>query len=359
MDPAEIFEDSSALLEAMREADALTRKHHGDYATLERAIFLSWWCGKGDCAFCYMSTQKKRADPKKARRHPASILCEAELMRRIGWNVEFLSGGFGSYDAKGINEIAEMVALTTGRPVWLNVGEMSPGDLDLLGEAVEGITGAVETVSPQVRERACPSKPLEPIKAMLEDAKERGFGTGITIILGLGETPEDLPALLELVGELELDRVTYYSLNPHEDTAYADTPSPASLYQAGVIAATRLRFPDIKIIGGTWIDQLTNIGPMLLAGANGITKYPFLEMYGTRHGAKVEDEARAANRVLLGTFTDLEVIRGKSRLPEERDPLHVLGYTMPHISKEARKRTAALEGKKQDRIKSYLNEIMR
>jgi len=357
MDPDEVFKDSTTLLEAMKEADALTRRRHGDQVTLERAIFLSWWCSKGDCAFCYMSTQKGRADPKKARRHPASILCEAELMRRIGWNVEFLSGGFGSYDARGINELAEMVALTTGRPVWLNVGEMGAKDLDILGEAVEGITGAVETVNPKVRKTACPSKPLEPIIRMLKDAKDRGFKTGITIVLGLGESRGDLPALFDLMGGLELDRVTYYTLNPHHDTPYADTPPPASLYQAGVIAATRLRFPGIKIIGGTWIDQLSNIGPMLLAGANGITKYPFLEMFGTRFGAKVENEVEAAGRRLLGTFTDLEVIRGRKRLPEERDPVHVLGYRAPKVSREAEARATALEEKKQLRIESYLKEI--
>jgi biotin synthase-like enzyme len=146
-------------------------------------------------------------------------------------------------------------------------------------------------------------------------------------------------------------------LNPHHDTPYADTPPPASLYQAGVIAATRLRFPGIKIIGGTWIDQLSNIGPMLLAGANGITKYPFLEMFGTRFGAKVENEVEAAGRRLLGTFTDLEVIRGRKRLPEERDPVHVLGYRAPKVSREAEARATALEEKKQLRIESYLKEI--
>ena len=42
----------------------------GNLITLERAVFLSWWCDKGDCAFCYMSTQKdKIKDPTKARRN--------------------------------------------------------------------------------------------------------------------------------------------------------------------------------------------------------------------------------------------------------------------------------------------------
>ena len=64
----------------------------------ERAIFLSWYCAKGDCKFCYMSTQKNLIkDPRKARRSMASILAEAFLCKKLGWKIEFLSGGYESY----------------------------------------------------------------------------------------------------------------------------------------------------------------------------------------------------------------------------------------------------------------------
>ena len=43
----------------------------------ERAIFFSWYCSKGDCKFCYMSTQKdKITDPKLAKRRKESIIAE-------------------------------------------------------------------------------------------------------------------------------------------------------------------------------------------------------------------------------------------------------------------------------------------
>ena len=59
----------SDIFDIIKKANKTTLKHHGNLITLERAIFLSWWCDKGDCAFCYMSTQKdKIKDPKKARR---------------------------------------------------------------------------------------------------------------------------------------------------------------------------------------------------------------------------------------------------------------------------------------------------
>ncbi|HEX7468556.1 MAG TPA: radical SAM protein, partial [Methanobacterium sp.] len=60
---------------------------------------------------------------------------------------------------------------------------------------------------------------------------------------------------------------------------------------------------------GTWIDNLANIGPLILAGANGLTKFPLFKMFGTRYGKRVEEEVLWAGRKLQGTFTDLEILK--------------------------------------------------
>ena len=65
----------------------------------ERAIFLSWYCGRGDCKFCYMSTQKKRIkNPKLAKRRVESVLAEVMICKTAGWKIEFLSGGYESFE---------------------------------------------------------------------------------------------------------------------------------------------------------------------------------------------------------------------------------------------------------------------
>lgn len=350
-----MFDDSSTFLDVLKKADRLTRKNH-DFVTLERAILLSWWCDIRDCKFCHMSMQNV-TDPKKARRKPWSILAEAELIDRLGWDVEFLSSGYGAYGFDELKELVQMVAHVTKRPQWLNVGVLKGEELRF-GDEVKGIVGSVETVGAN-RKQMCPSKPLEPIKKMLKGAKEAGLKTGITIILGLGEGVEDIPALMELIGELEIDRITLYSLNPHDGTALADSPPPASIYQAGVIALTRLEFPKIQIIGGTWIDQLPNIGLMLLAGANGITKYPLFTMFGNRHGKKVEEEVKFANRRLLGTFTDMDVLIGERELEKERDPKFVFEYEGPEISEGAKETLARFEDRKNEMVESYIKEVQK
>ncbi len=308
--------ENHEIIDLLDKANTATLKNHGNKITLERAVFISWWCDKGDCAFCYMSSQKSKIkDPKKAKRNVNSILAEAELLRRIGWNIEFISGGYGSYTNEEIKNISQKIYEITGKPVWLNTGITK--DLDKFGEEIIGITGAVETANPILHDEICPSKSLEDISEMLELAGDFGFKKAITIILGLGELPEDLKYLFKLINDLGIQRVIFYSLNPHSETKYENFSQPASLYYAGSVAATRIKFPELEIITGTWIDNLANIGPLLLAGANGITKFPLFKMFGTNHGQRVEEEVKWAGKELIGTFTNFNQLKnGKSPSPD-------------------------------------------
>jgi biotin synthase-like enzyme len=312
------------VLELLQKANKITLAEHGRKIMLERAIFLSWWCEKGDCAFCYMSSQKpKIKEPEKAHRKLESVFAEAEVTRRMGWNIEFLSGGYGIFETSEIKEISERIYSITGKPVWLNLGITS--ELEDFGEEIAGITGAVEVANPKLHKRICPSKPLEDIVDMLELAGDLGFKKAITIILGLGETPDDLVYLWDLIENVGIDRITFYSLNPHKDTIYENSPQPPSLYYAGVVAATRIKFPSLEIVTGTWIDNLANIGPLILAGSNGITKFPLFRMFGTRYGKRVEEEVRWAGRELQGTFSDIKMIYSSNFADDELEP-HINQY---------------------------------
>ena len=293
----------SNIFDLIKDANEITLKNHGNLITLERAIFLSWWCDKGDCAFCYMSTQKNKIkDPAKARRNTNNIYAEAEMCKRLDWNIEFLSGGYESFTIPEIKNIASTIKEITGDGVWLNTGITT--ELEEFGSEITGITGAVEVANPKIHEKVCPSKKLDDISNMLDTANDLGFKKAITIILGLGETLEDVNYIIEYIKDHKIDRVIFYSLNPHKETIYANSSQPASLYYAQVVAQVRLAFPDIEIICGTWIDNLANIGILILSGANGITKFPLFKMFATKYGKRVEEEVKWAGRELKGTFTD-------------------------------------------------------
>ena len=277
----------SNIFDLIKKANKTTLDNHSNIITLERAIFLSWWCDKGDCAFCYMSTQKNKIkNPHKARRNVSNIFAEAEMCKRLDWNIEFLSGGYESFTTREIKEIATTIKDITGQGVWLNTGITD--ELDEYGSEIKGITGAVEVANPEIHERVCPSKKLDDISNMLDTANDLGFKKAITIILGLGETLDDVTYIIDYIKDHKIDRVIFYSLNPHKETVYANSSQPASLYYAQVVAQVRLAFPEIEIICGTWIDNLANIGILILSGANGITKFPLFKMFGTKYGKELK-----------------------------------------------------------------------
>ncbi|MDL2246984.1 radical SAM protein [Methanobrevibacter sp. OttesenSCG-928-K11] len=295
--------DSYNIINLVEKANKLTKKYHSDVITLERAIFLSWWCDKGDCAFCYMSTQKNKIkDPSKAKRQLNNIFAESEMCKRLDWNIEFLSGGYESFTTFEIKNIAETIYNITKKGVWLNTGITN--DLEEFGEEIIGITGALEVANPKLHNEICPSKPINQISEMLDTAESLGYKKAITIILGLGETIEDLDYLIDYIKDHKIDRIIFYSLNPHEGTIFENKSAPSSLYYSQVVATIRLEFPKIEIICGTWTDNLANIGILILSGANGITKFPLFKMFGTKYGSRVEEEVKWTGRKLQGTFTD-------------------------------------------------------
>ncbi len=267
----------------------------------ERAIFLSWYCSKGDCKFCYMSLQKpKIKNPKLARRRVQGIVKEAEICKKQGWNVEFLSGGYESYDIRELVEITKRVYEVTKQKQWLNLGVLKKEDIRRFLPYIEGVVGAVECINDKIRKETCPSKPLEGIENMLKDAGSLGLKKGITIIIGLGENEKDIPKLHRFIERYKVDRITFYRLNPHKGTIYKK--GPESEYYATWIAKTRIKFPKIEIIAGSWVDKLDEIDLLLKAGANAITKFPAIKLFGTKYAEKIEEKAKEAGRTFKGSM---------------------------------------------------------
>lgn len=294
---------NNEVLDLVTKANKITKNNHSDVVTLERAIIISWWCEKGDCSFCYMGAEKKRiSSPEKAKRRIDGILAEVEICARLGWNIEFLSAGYNSFSTEEIKNISKKIYEITKKGTWLNIGITD--ELKEYDKTIVGITGSVEIVNPELHKLICPSKSLEDISNMLNSAEDLGFKKAITIILGLGENLEDIIYLIDYIKEHNIDRIIFYSLNPHKGTKLGKSSPPSSLYYGWVVSTVRINFPKIEIICGTWIDNLANIGILVLSGANGITKFPLFKMFGTKYAKRTEEEIKWTGRELQGTFTD-------------------------------------------------------
>jgi biotin synthase-like enzyme len=270
----------------------------------ERALFFSWYCGRGDCKFCYMSTQKDMIDdPLKARRSKESILAEAIICKNLGWEIEFISGGYESFDIIEIAELLKGIVAITGKNQWINMGVLPEDDLIRLKPYLEGFCGAVECVNKEVHDRVCPSKPLHEIEDMYALCNTHGLKKAMTMIAGIGETIDDFPALKTFIEKNNVSRITFYSLNPHEGTIF--TESPSLDYYTAWIKKTRKAFPDINIIAGAWIDKPGYFAPLLDAGADSITKFPAIKAFGSEPARIVEQAIADRGWLFEGSLTTL------------------------------------------------------
>ncbi len=271
----------------------------GSKTWFERAIFFSWYCGIRDCKFCYMSTQPDKDYDKLARRTTESILTEVLLVKKIGWDFGFFSGGMGAYKKEEFRELLENVYKVYGDKIWISVGPLKRE------EFIKGVVGSIETVNERLHDELCPSKPIEPYLEMFDKAKKLGLRNAMTIIVGLGETIDDFPKLNAMIDRFDISKIHFFALNPQKGTIFEGRAPPSAEYQAEWIRKTREAFPDIEIQCGIWLNKMDRLPLLLEAGTDSVSKFPALKYFGSRKGKEFEEQIEKAGFKMRSTMTKL------------------------------------------------------
>ncbi len=299
------------LKKLISEAGTVYKQNFPMETCFERAIFFSWYCGIADCKYCYMSTQREKIEDKEkgkgkmARRSQSSIIAEALLCKKLGWEIGFLSGGHKAYEKEDFLKLLKNLNKATGEKFWLNVGPLSREEMKLFLPYTKGYVASIETINPKLHDFVCPSKPIGPFEKSLEFADEFGLKKAMTIIIGLGETIDDFELLNEFIRKHKIDKIHFYSLNPQKGTIFEKSKSVTKEYQAEWIARTRIAFPKIDIQCGIWLDKVDNVALLLEAGANSISKFPAIRCFNSKYANEVERQAKLAGRSFKGTLTKI------------------------------------------------------
>lgn len=303
--------------ELLAESDKIFLDKYGKDVFFGRCIFLSWYCERGTCKFCFRATtHHKIKHANKARRSKASILTDAFFGKMLGWPVEFLTGGFGIFEFDEIVEIAKGVSEIYGNKIWVNLGLLEKEQMEQLKPYVEGICASIETVEPNLHNDICPDKPIEPYEDMLDLAGEMGFKKSMTVVIGLEEKREDIELLFDFIEKHNLDQVTFYALKPVQGSPYKESPAPD--YYAWWIAKTRIRFPDLRIVAGLTPKNPDYTKIILQAGANSITKFPVLKKFNTEDTRYIEKMVEEAGRNFTSNLTklpDIDFMAEVDKLP--------------------------------------------
>ncbi|MBL7051373.1 radical SAM protein [Candidatus Woesearchaeota archaeon] len=296
----------------IQKANQTYLKHFNKETYFERALFFSWYCGLGDCTFCYMSINQTKQDPKKAKRTFSSILAETLISKELNWKIEFISGGYQSYTKKELLFLIKAIHSITKEKQWLNIGTLNKKELTMFKPFTKGYAGTIETVNWELRKKVCPSKTLQPILKTFQHCDELKLKKAITIILGLGETIKDFQNLKQFIKQHKISKVTFYTLNPHPGTPFKNPPTKK--YASKWIAKTRIEFPKLHIIAGAWIDKTDYYSALLKAGANNITKMPSIRKFNSKELKNIESEVKKAGRIFKSKLTKLPDINWDKKI---------------------------------------------
>lgn len=287
----------------IEEASKVYNENFPSVTCFERAIFISWFCAKPTCKFCYMYTIKDQIkNPRKARRRLSSIFAETLIARILNWKIGFLSAGIASWSTKELEPVLAGMHEIMGEKIWLNLGTLRESQIKALLPHIKGLTGTIETVNWKKRQFIVPDKPIEEIEKMFVLADKYNLKKSITIIIGLGETTDDFPSLADVVNKYKVDRINFYRLVPHEGSLF--NKGPSTEYYTEWIAKTRIEFPKLDIVAGSWPNRTDEIPELLRAGANSITKLPAIKYFGRKPAIRIQEGAEKAGRKFESELTE-------------------------------------------------------
>lgn len=293
-------EEHLATEELLEEASATFASHFKPETWFERTINISWQNAM-NCTLCNLaSKQIPQSHPLSARRSLASLSAEAYLAKHLSWKVQ-MTPGYLQHDIQNVLQICKKMVSILDEKVWLETHPIPGADIDMLKPYLAGITVPLESVSKGVRKRYYVSHPLHHYIALLDDASH--LRKGVTIMLGMGETLDDIPELHHFIQTNKVDKVTFLPLIPHKNTPFKKSPS--SFYVTRWIAETRIAFPTVEISAGTWKGRVAEVGLFLKAGANAITKFPAVRRFNSEDAQSIEQEIATAKRQFTSTLTDV------------------------------------------------------
>ena len=149
------------------------------------------------------------------------------------------------------------IAIEEGLLPHTNAGVMTRAELEQLKPVNASMGLMLENVSPRLRERgqahhAAPDKDPALRLGMLRDAGELQIPFTTGILLGIGETPDEVVASLVAIRDLHqryghIQEVIVQNFRAKPTTRMADSPEPGSLDIARTIAVARLLLGDMNI----------------------------------------------------------------------------------------------------------------
>ncbi|MFT4343332.1 MAG: radical SAM protein [Candidatus Woesearchaeota archaeon] len=298
--------DEQELNELIEQGNKVYKDNFDGTVWFERSIFTNWTCGIADCKYCYLSTRPKLE--KGAVRSRESILAEVLLCKSMGWRVGYLTGGLRVEPTEYLVGLGKLINDVLGERIMFNYGPYTKTETKMLSETLRGMGCAIESFDPKLHSFICPSKPLNSLIKFLGYLEDNSMEKLITIILGIGETMDDVNEVIDYVQKYNITSVQLCFIKPQYGTVFAKVESPDPKYMAWWTAKLRIACPKLIIKIALVRDRIEDFSLMLNAGANCFSRYLVFNDFGNDFARQLVAECKRVNRTLEGNFLSIPAI---------------------------------------------------
>jgi len=284
-------------------------------------LYISTYC-RNNCNFCFYRVSN--TESLRYRKDEDQILEAAAALARSGVHLidltmgedpEFFNTKERGFDA--IFRLVEAIRMTTGLPVMVSPGVVSGRVLHNLAAA--GTTWYAcyqETHRRTLFEKLRPGQDYHARLDAKQLAHKYGLLTEEGILVGVGETPEDVAHTIDIMHALDADQVRAMNFVPRRGTPMESHPSPDPLQELLIIALMRLIFPDRLIPATLDVEGLAGLRQRLEAGANVVTSIvpPQKGLAGVAQSSLDIEDARRTTASVLPVLEDCDL---RAAAPEE------------------------------------------
>ncbi|OLC82284.1 MAG: 7,8-didemethyl-8-hydroxy-5-deazariboflavin synthase subunit CofG [Thaumarchaeota archaeon 13_1_40CM_3_50_5] len=284
--------------------------------TYSRKVFINLinLC-RDTCTYC--TYKKEPGEPMLSMLEPTQVLALAEAGKKYrctealfvtgerpeqkyGQARAWLSSLGHSSTVEYIREMSELVIEKTGLLPHTNAGSLTKKEMIMLKDTNVSFGAMLETSSERLMGKGMPHEdapsknPKVRIKT-LESAGELGIPMTTGLLVGIGETPEELIDSLFVIKKLHekygnIQEVIMQNFAPKPQTGMAQFPQPSSEYFLRAVAMTRIIMPNMNVqvppnlnpdIFGRYIDAGINdwggISPVTIDHVNPEFPWPPIE----------------------------------------------------------------------------------
>ncbi len=281
-------------------------RHFGCKIFFYGFIYYSTWC-RNNCTFCGYRISNQSVE--RYRKTTEEVVEIAVDLASSGVHLLDLTMGEDPqfYQSESnllqIVEIVRAIRKKVDMPLMISPGVVSkPLLVALAREGVEWYACYQETHNPDLYSRLRLNQDFDLRMNMKQFAHEIGFLIEEGLLVGVGESVDDIAHSLKVMGELNARQVRVMSFIPQVGTPRENDPTPYRSKELKVIAVMRLLYPDRLIPASLDVDGIGGLKARLMAGANVVTSIipPHSGLMGVSNSTlEVDEGCRTVERVSL------------------------------------------------------------